>query len=120
MTGIFIIGGAGGVGRRLGPMLAGRGQAVGAMARKPEQLEALRPRGVTPVIADLTALDAAGLLVAAGGGLGGEFVEAAGEAGDVALPAVDLDVDAAQGLVDAFELALGLGPVGDGDRKSVV
>ncbi len=61
MTGIFIIGGAGGVGRRLGPMLAGRGQAVGAMARKPEQLEALRPRGVTPVIAGLTALDAAGL-----------------------------------------------------------
>ncbi|MBA4490265.1 NAD(P)H-binding protein [Paracoccus sp. S1E-3] len=82
MTGIFIIGGAGGVGRRLGPLLAGRGQGVGAMARKPEQLDALRARGVTPVTGDLTALDAAGLaglmqgyhavvFSAGAGGLGG-------------------------------------------------
>ncbi len=61
MTGIFIIGGAGGVGRRLGPMLAARGAGVGAMARRPDQLDSLRARGVTPVAGDLTALDAAGL-----------------------------------------------------------
>lgn len=82
MTGIFIIGGAGGVGRRLGPMLTARGQGVGAMARRPEQLNAQRAQGVTPVTGDLTSLDAAGLaglmrgygavvFSAGAGGLGG-------------------------------------------------
>lgn len=82
MTGIFIIGGAGGVGRRLGPMLTARGQGVGAMARRPEQLDAQRAQGVTPVTGDLTSLDAAGLaglmrgygavvFSAGAGGLGG-------------------------------------------------
>lgn len=61
MTGVFIIGGTGGVGRRLGPILAGQGKGVGAMARRPEQLDPLRARGVTPVAGDLTSLDAAGL-----------------------------------------------------------
>lgn len=61
MTGVFIIGGAGGVGRRLGPQLIARNMGVGAMARKPEQIEALRKSGVTPVEGDLLAIDAAGL-----------------------------------------------------------
>lgn len=61
MTGIFIIGGAGGVGRRLGPMLAARGSGVGAMVRRPEQIDTQHNPGVTPVTGDLTHLDAAGL-----------------------------------------------------------
>ena len=61
MTGVFIIGGAGGVGRRLGPQLIARNMGVGAMARKPEQIEALRKSGVTPIEGDLLAVDAAGL-----------------------------------------------------------
>ena len=61
MTGVFIIGGAGGVGRRLGRLLAGRGQGVGAMVRRPEQIDSQHNPGVTPVTGDLTNLDAAGL-----------------------------------------------------------
>ncbi|NHF71590.1 SDR family oxidoreductase [Paracoccus xiamenensis] len=61
MTGVFIIGGAGGVGRRLGPILAAGGKGVAAMARRPEQLEPQRASGVTPVTGDLLGLDAAGL-----------------------------------------------------------
>ena len=61
MTGVFIIGGAGGVGRRLGRVLAGRGAGVGAMVRRPEQIDIQHNPGVTPVTGDLTHLDAAGL-----------------------------------------------------------
>lgn len=61
MASIFIIGGAGGIGRRLGPQLAAAGHGVCAMARKPEQIEALRKPGITPIEGDLLALDAAGL-----------------------------------------------------------
>ncbi len=61
MTGVFIIGGAGGVGRRLGRVLAGRGAGVGAMVRRPEQIDTQHTPGVTPVTGDLTNLDAAGL-----------------------------------------------------------
>ncbi|MFD1795406.1 SDR family oxidoreductase [Paracoccus aurantiacus] len=61
MASVFIIGGAGGVGRRLGPLLLSAGHGAGPMARKPEQIEALRKQGLTPVEGDLLALDSAGL-----------------------------------------------------------
>ncbi|WBU63397.1 SDR family oxidoreductase [Paracoccus aerodenitrificans] len=61
MSGVFIIGAAGKIGHRLGPILLERNMAVGAMARAAEQLEKLRETGVTPVEGDLLALDAAGL-----------------------------------------------------------
>lgn len=61
MTGVFIIGGAGGIGRRLGTRLISRNMGVGAMARKPEQIEALRKSGVNPIEGDLLGGDAAAL-----------------------------------------------------------
>jgi hypothetical protein len=63
------------------------------------------------------ALDAAGLFAAAGAA-SGEFVDPAGEAGDVALAAVEFDVDAAQALVDGLHLALGVGAGGDGGGEA--
>ena len=53
-----------------------------------------------------------------GGGVLGQLVDAAGDAGDVALPAVDFDVDAAQALVDGLDFALGLGAGGDGGGEA--
>ncbi|MEV0251217.1 NAD(P)H-binding protein [Nocardia sp. NPDC050712] len=52
---VFQIGAAGGVGRRLTRLLAERGDEVTGMYRKPDQAEAVRAAGATPLPADLIA-----------------------------------------------------------------
>lgn len=50
---VFEIGAAGGVGRRLAQLLSARGDQVTGMHRNPEQADAVRESGATPVIGDL-------------------------------------------------------------------
>ncbi|MFI7124841.1 NAD(P)H-binding protein [Nonomuraea sp. NPDC050153] len=50
---VFQIGAAGGVGRRLARLLAGRGDEVTGMYRDPAQAETVRASGATPVAGDL-------------------------------------------------------------------
>ncbi|MFE2941459.1 NAD(P)H-binding protein [Streptomyces sp. NPDC059255] len=52
---VFQIGAAGGVGRRLAPLLTARGDSVTGMHRGPAQGETVREAGGTPVIGDLIA-----------------------------------------------------------------
>lgn len=52
-TRVFQIGAAGGVGTRLTKMLVDRGDTATGMHRKPEQADALRENGATPVTGDL-------------------------------------------------------------------
>ncbi|MGC0865343.1 SDR family oxidoreductase [Pantoea agglomerans] len=61
MSQVFIIGGAGQVGRRLSQILTGRGFAVRALFRKPVQETLLRQSGAEPVRGSLTELNAAAL-----------------------------------------------------------
>jgi nucleoside-diphosphate-sugar epimerase len=58
---VFIIGGAGKIGQRLCRILSGRGHAVRALYRKPEQQALLGELGAEPVSGSLTELDAAAL-----------------------------------------------------------
>lgn len=58
MSNVFVIGGAGKVGRRLAEQLSGRGHAVRALHRRPEQADDLRALGATPVAGSLTELSA--------------------------------------------------------------
>lgn len=50
---IFQIGAAGGIGRRLTALLTARGDHVTGMHRDPQQAEAIRENGATPVAGDL-------------------------------------------------------------------
>jgi nucleoside-diphosphate-sugar epimerase len=50
---VFLIGAAGGVGRRLTPLLAARGDEVTGMHRIPDQAATVRDTGATPVLGDL-------------------------------------------------------------------
>ena len=50
---IFQIGAAGGIGRRLTALLTARGDRVTGMHRDPQQAEAIRENGATPVAGDL-------------------------------------------------------------------
>lgn len=52
---IFQIGAAGGVGRRLTPLLTARGDQATGMHRHPEQGETIRAAGGSPVVGDLIA-----------------------------------------------------------------
>lgn len=52
---VFLIGAAGGVGRRLAERLARRGDVVTGMHRAPGQAETVRATGATPVAGDLIA-----------------------------------------------------------------
>lgn len=61
MSRIFIVGGAGQVGRRLSKILSGKGHSVRALNRKPEQENLLRQLGADPVTGSLTELDATSL-----------------------------------------------------------
>ena len=61
MVHVFIIGGAGKIGQRLCRILSGRGHAVRALYRKPEQQALLGELGAEPVSGSLTELDAAAL-----------------------------------------------------------
>ncbi|MDR2265363.1 MAG: SDR family oxidoreductase [Enterobacter asburiae] len=61
MSRIFIIGGAGKVGRRLSKILSGKGHSVRTLIRKPEQEDLLRLLGADPVSGSLTKLDATSL-----------------------------------------------------------
>ncbi|MCD9032974.1 NAD(P)H-binding protein [Luteimonas sp. Y-2-2-4F] len=61
MATVFIVGGAGQVGRRLAQRLAARGHAARALHRAPAQAAELEVLGATPVAGDLRQLDAAGL-----------------------------------------------------------
>ncbi|MGX5024803.1 NAD(P)-binding oxidoreductase [Enterobacter sp. UPMP2060] len=61
MTHIFIIGGAGQVGRRLSKILSGKGHTVRALNRNPGQDALLRELGAEPVSGSLTELDATSL-----------------------------------------------------------
>lgn len=60
---IFVIGAAGGIGRRLAALLTAGGDEVTGMHRAPEQAAAVRDTGATPVAGDLVA-DAPGDLAA--------------------------------------------------------
>lgn len=61
MSTVFIIGGAGKVGRRLARILTEKGHAVHALHRQPEQAQLIRLQGAKPVSGSLTELDAAAL-----------------------------------------------------------
>ncbi|MFA7505899.1 MAG: NAD(P)-binding oxidoreductase [Burkholderiaceae bacterium] len=61
MSKIFIVGGAGKVGRRLAGQLASRGHEPRALHRHPEQAVELRALGATPVAGNLLELDVDGL-----------------------------------------------------------
>lgn len=61
MTNIFIIGGAGKVGRRLAQQLARRGHRALAMHRDPRQAEELEALGAQSVLGNLLELDAGNL-----------------------------------------------------------
>lgn len=61
MSRIFIIGGAGKVGRRLARQLTARGHEPRALHRHPEQAAELRALGAAPVAGSLLKLDADGL-----------------------------------------------------------
>lgn len=61
MTGVFIIGGAGQIGRRLSKILSDKGHDVRALYRKSEQEVLLRQQGAVPIKGSLTELDAAAL-----------------------------------------------------------
>ena len=61
MSRIFIIGGAGQIGRRLSKILSGKDHSVRALYRKPEQEDLLRKMGAEPVSGSLTELDATSL-----------------------------------------------------------
>jgi uncharacterized protein YbjT (DUF2867 family) len=50
---VFLIGAAGGIGRRLAPLLTGRGDPVTGMHRSPEQADTIRAAGADPVTGDL-------------------------------------------------------------------
>jgi uncharacterized protein YbjT (DUF2867 family) len=52
---VFQIGAAGGIGRRLTPMLVAHGDEVTGMYRKPEQAEEVRTTGASPLLGDLIA-----------------------------------------------------------------
>ncbi|MGD5182245.1 NAD(P)H-binding protein, partial [Xanthomonas citri pv. citri] len=58
MSTVFIIGGAGNVGRALAAQLAGRGHRVRALHRSTEQAAMLQQVGAVPVAGDLVAMDA--------------------------------------------------------------
>jgi 2-alkyl-3-oxoalkanoate reductase len=51
-TKVFVAGASGAIGKRLVPLLVGRGHAVVAMTRDPRKADGLRARGAEPVIAD--------------------------------------------------------------------
>ncbi|WP_455843635.1 NAD(P)H-binding protein [Pantoea agglomerans] len=83
MSKVFIIGGAGNIGRRLASLLAANGHVARPLFRKAEQEQPLRELGAEPVNGDLTALDATSLaalmagsdvvvFTAGAGGKGGE------------------------------------------------
>jgi uncharacterized protein YbjT (DUF2867 family) len=83
MSNVFIIGGAGNIGRRLASLLATKGHVARPLFRKAEQQQPLRELGAEPVNGDLTALDVGSLAVlmagsdvvvfsAGAGGKGGE------------------------------------------------
>lgn len=83
MSNVFIIGGAGNIGRRLASLLAENGHVARPLFRKSEQEQPLREQGAAPVHGDLTALDATSLaalmadsdvmvFTAGAGGKGGE------------------------------------------------
>lgn len=61
MSKVFIVGGAGKVGRRLAQRLSLRGHQTVALHRKPEQAQELQALGARPVLGSLLELDAAGL-----------------------------------------------------------
>ncbi len=61
MSKVFIVGGAGKVGRRLAGQLAARGHEPRALHRYPEQAAELKALGATPVAGSLLELDADGL-----------------------------------------------------------
>ncbi|MEL5295828.1 NAD(P)H-binding protein [Serratia nevei] len=61
MSTVFIIGGAGKVGRRLARILTEKGHAVHALHRQPEQAHLIRQQGAMPVSGSLTELDAEAL-----------------------------------------------------------
>ncbi|KLJ00375.1 SDR family oxidoreductase [Luteimonas sp. FCS-9] len=61
MATVFIVGGAGQVGRRLAQRLADRGHVARALHRDSAQAAELEALGATPVAGDLTRLDADGL-----------------------------------------------------------
>ncbi|WP_345752083.1 NAD(P)H-binding protein [Microbacterium rhizophilus] len=54
---VFLIGAAGGIGRRLAGLLAERGDEVTGMHRRPEQAQTIEAAGATPVAGDLIADD---------------------------------------------------------------
>ena len=61
MSKVFIVGGAGKVGRRLAQRLSQRGHQALALHRKPEQAQELQALGARPVLGSLLELDADGL-----------------------------------------------------------
>ncbi|MCB4321990.1 SDR family oxidoreductase [Alcaligenes sp. 13f] len=58
MSRVFIVGGAGKVGRRLAQQLAGRGHQPRSLYRHPDQTEVLSALGTEPVLGSLLELDA--------------------------------------------------------------
>ncbi len=97
---VFIIGAAGKVGSRLVPLLAQAGHRPIALHRRPEQAERLQADGATPVLGDLTALDADELAERMAGADAVVFTAGAGGAGYELTNAVD-----GEGLIKAVAAA---------------
>ena len=58
---VFIVGITGGVGSRLAAQLKARGDEVGGLCRKPEQVETLAALGISASLGDIAQIDAARL-----------------------------------------------------------
>lgn len=89
MSQVFIVGGAGGVGRPLAKQLNDKGHQVKSLHRKPEQAELLKELGATPVLGDLVQLEPSELAQLMSGSDAVVFSAGAGGAGIKMTTAID-------------------------------
>jgi len=85
MSKVFIVGGAGKVGRQLSQRLSERGHQALTLHRNPEQTASLRALGATPVLGSLLELDVDGLARLMGGSDVVVFSAGAGGKGGMAM-----------------------------------
>ena len=100
MSHVFLVGATGGVGSRLGPMLAAAGHRVTALHRKPEQAEALSKDGLEPVLGDIIEMTAEDFARAMGAA--DIVVFSAGAAGSGQERATKIDGDGPVKLIEAM------------------
>ncbi|GAC66645.1 NAD(P)H-binding protein [Gordonia soli] len=118
MTQVAIIGGHGKIALRLAKILSGRGDDVTSIIRNPDHADEVAATGATPVVADITELDTAGLASVLGGADAVVFSAGAGGGNPERTYAVDRDAAiraadaAASAGIDRFVLVsyFGAGP----------